>query len=212
MDTLGEQAVRQWIDQASPTHPTLLDAAHVTGELFGFVNVPNAVWIDEDHQIVRPPEGAPMHGSAMPKLSDAEFEALPDQYRRMMGLARRITMTSPDDYIAAIEDWATHGSESRFALDPGEVLRRCSARTADQSRAAACFEIGQELQRRGNSDAAVPWFQRSQDLFADNWTYKRQAWSIIDPVSQNPAGVYTGSWVGDLEEIGPENYYVPFSG
>ena len=47
-----------FIEQARPAHPSLIDSAHVTDELFGFVNVPNAVWIDESGTIVRPAEAA----------------------------------------------------------------------------------------------------------------------------------------------------------
>ena len=50
---------RPFIEQgASREHPSLIDEAHVSDELFGFVNVPNGVWIDEDGMIVRPAEPA----------------------------------------------------------------------------------------------------------------------------------------------------------
>lgn len=45
---------RPFIDKAAPTHPSLIDTGHVTDDLFGFTNVPMAVWIDEDGMIVRP--------------------------------------------------------------------------------------------------------------------------------------------------------------
>ena len=44
----------RWIDVASPSHPSLIDTTHVTGELFGFSNIPMALWIDETGTIVRP--------------------------------------------------------------------------------------------------------------------------------------------------------------
>ena len=47
-----------WIDAAAPTHPSLIDRAHSLGPLLGFVNVPMAVWIDEQGVLVRPPEAA----------------------------------------------------------------------------------------------------------------------------------------------------------
>ena len=49
---------RPWIAAAAPAHPSLVDTAHVTDELFGFVNVPMAVWIDEQGVLVRPAEQA----------------------------------------------------------------------------------------------------------------------------------------------------------
>jgi hypothetical protein len=47
LDTGGAEAARPWIEAARPEHPSLIDQAHITDELFGFVNVPNGVWIDE---------------------------------------------------------------------------------------------------------------------------------------------------------------------
>ncbi len=127
MDTLGDPAVRQYVDKAQPTHPTLLDAAHVTGELFGFVNVPNAVWIDEDHRIVRPPQGAPMSGPAMPRYTKEQFDELPPEYQHTMRLAQRIDLGDVAGHIAAIDDWVANGAESQFALDPGRGPRTVSA-------------------------------------------------------------------------------------
>ena len=55
---------RPFIEQAHAEHPSLIDEAHLTDELFGFVNVPNGVWIDEDGMIVRPSE--PAHPGSNP--------------------------------------------------------------------------------------------------------------------------------------------------
>ena len=220
LDTTGVDAIRPWIDKVrpdgpgrpGPTHPTLLDAAHVTDELFGIVNVPNAVWIDETGTIVRPAEGAGVYKNDFKARSKAEFEALPPKLQAMLKVASKIRLGDPDEYIAALRDWAARGADSPYALTADEVLARAGDRTAEHARAAACFEIGQELQRRGLGTSAVPWFQQAQTLFPENWTYKRQAWSIIDPVYQDPGDVYEGSWAADLARQGPERYYVPFSG
>jgi alkyl hydroperoxide reductase subunit AhpC len=47
-----------WIEAAQPTYPTLIDREHRLAELYGIVNVPQAVWIDETGRIVRPAEAA----------------------------------------------------------------------------------------------------------------------------------------------------------
>ena len=52
------KAARVWIDQIRPNHPSLIDPAHRADELFGVINVPNGIWIDEDGNIVRPAEQA----------------------------------------------------------------------------------------------------------------------------------------------------------
>src|SRR5258706_6712590 len=65
LDAGGIEAARPWVEAASPEHPSLIDEAHVVDELFGVVNVPNAVWIDEQGMIVRPAEPANIEHSAM---------------------------------------------------------------------------------------------------------------------------------------------------
>ena len=38
---IDPEKARPWIEAAAPTHPSLIDTAHVTDELFGFNNVPH---------------------------------------------------------------------------------------------------------------------------------------------------------------------------
>jgi hypothetical protein len=193
----------QWIDAASPTHPSLIDTTHVTGELFGFSNIPMAVWIDEQGMIVRPAESASVERSA---LRDMEISPdLPELLRNVMGEAKAI----PDDseaYRAAILDWAHTGAASRFALSPDEVVARAQPRGDDEARAAACFELGEHLRRSVGPDAAVPWWREAHRLFPSNWTYKRQAWTLVttpdgadtNDLFQGPNDVYEGSWYLDV--------------
>ncbi|MEZ5343370.1 MAG: hypothetical protein R2706_18600 [Acidimicrobiales bacterium] len=46
---------RPFIEAANPTH-LALDPKHQLDALFGVVNIPNVIWIDEAGVIVRPPE------------------------------------------------------------------------------------------------------------------------------------------------------------
>jgi hypothetical protein len=86
-------AARPFIEDASPSHPSLIDQAHVVDELFGIVNVPNGVWIDENGIIVRPAE--PPHSGRNPvneSFRKAEFEL--GQYLHRAG-----------DHAAAVAHW-----------------------------------------------------------------------------------------------------------
>src|SRR5262249_56944766 len=56
-----------------PTYPCLIDREHVVAELYGIVNVPTAVWIDEAGRIVRPPEPAGM-GDGFRAMDTKTFE------------------------------------------------------------------------------------------------------------------------------------------
>jgi len=54
----------------------------------------------------------------------------------------------------------------------------------------------------------VRHFRASHRLQPDNWTYRRQAWSMTDP-NQGPTAEYEGSWLSDVRKVGAENYYPP---
>ena len=58
LETLGAEEGRAFVEAANPEHPTLLDVGHSVDALFGITNIPNALWIDELGQIVRPVEPA----------------------------------------------------------------------------------------------------------------------------------------------------------
>src|SRR5437867_3830098 len=71
---------------AVPAYPCVIDERHLLGELYGIVNVPTAVWIDEDGAIVRPPE-APGATDAFRSMNLATREV--PKERAVDGQARR---------------------------------------------------------------------------------------------------------------------------
>ena len=122
---------------------------HVTDELFGFVNIPMAVWIDESGMIVRPAESASIERS---RLRDMDIpEGLPARMDRMLREVKAIPDAS-EEYRAAVVDWAHRGAASPFVLSPDEVIARSQPRGGDEARAAACFELGEHLRRTVGAD------------------------------------------------------------
>jgi hypothetical protein len=209
LDTGGAEVAKQFVDAAAPTHPSLLDEAHVVDELFGIVNVPNGVWIDEDGVIVRPAEPAfPGRNPVMERFESLDVSQLPPDVADIMAEVKKIR-TDPAAYKAALLDWVEHGAASDYSLTPDEVVARSHPRSADEARAAAHFELGQFLHRRGDHAAAVGHWREAHRLHPDNWTYKRQAWNFEDPVRQGPTDVYESCWIDDVKKIGAENYYPP---
>ena len=197
------EAARPWIVEARAEHPSLIDRAHLVDELFGIVNVPSGVWIDEAGTIVRPPETA---YPQRPYFLDREVP--PDASPR---LAARVTearkfQVDAERYVAALRDWVTHGAASRFALSPDEVLRRSRPRPIREATAAAHFELGHHLFQAGRRDDAVWHFREAHRLQPDNWTYKRQAWTLADP-DQGPTDLYDSDWLSDVRKTGADNYY-----
>lgn len=209
LDTGGPDVARQFVEAANPTHPSLIDQSHVLDELFGVVNVPNGVWIDENGMIVRPAEPAhPPRSPVMDRFRDLDLDTLPEELREIFVEVRKIR-SEPDKYVGALRDWVDNGASSRFALTPDEVVRRSAPRPGPVAEAAAAFELGQYLHRSGHADDAVEWFKRAHSLQPDNWTYKREAWNLVSPGNQGPNDVYEGNWLADVKALGAENYYPP---
>jgi hypothetical protein len=197
----------QWIDAANPTHPSLIDTTHTTGQLFGFQNIPMAVWIDENGMLVRPAEGASIERSP---LRDMEIPAGLDAHTTAMYVQVKAIPDDSEAYRAAILDWVRNGAASPYAMTPDEVVEHSQPRADNEARAAACFELGQHLLRSVGHDAAVPWWREAHRLFPGNWTYKRQAWTLITTPPDSPAndlmqpanGVYEGNWLDDVIALG----------
>ena len=202
MDVNPEHA-HPFIDAAAPTHPSLIDTSHATGDLFGFVNIPMAVWIDEDGNLVRPAEAASIERSPMRDMDIPD--GLPERLDRAFREIKKFPEVA-NEYRAAIVDWAHNGAASKFALSPDEVVQRSQPRPDTHARAAACFEMGQHVLRTVGHDAAVPYWREAHALFPENWTYKRQAWTLIttpadateNDLMQGPNDVYEGNWLDDV--------------
>lgn len=201
LDTGGAEAAREWIEAAHPEHPSLIDQAHVLDELFGVVNVPSGMWIDENGCIVRPPEPA---FSARLAGIDQEIpaDAPPEVAERRRDL-KKLRM-EPEKYVAALRDWVARGARSPYALVPAEVLRRSRPRPLAEATAAAHFELAQHLYRHGRAEGAVAHFRAAHRLQPHNWTYKRQAWNLDD----GPTKHYAGDLYTEVKQIGGfANFY-----
>jgi tetratricopeptide (TPR) repeat protein len=206
LDTGGVDAVRPWLDAAKPEHPSLIDVAHITDDLLGFVNVPNSVWIDEHGMIVRPAEPAWPGSTPVIDMLPAMTDHLPPERRGVVDEVLKMKI-DPAASLAMLLDWAEKGAESQYVLSPDEVIARSHPRGDDEARAAAHFELGQHLFAHGDHDAAVPHWREAHRLYPANWTYKRQAWNLEAGDTVTPSDRYDGSWLVDVRAIGAENYY-----
>jgi hypothetical protein len=209
LDTEGPSAALPFVESAKAEHPSLIDVAHVVDELFGVVNVPNGVWIDEQGMIVRPAEPAfPGRNPVLESFEKMDTSKLPPELAEVLSEAKKIK-TDPAAYLAMLEDWVANGADSRFALKPDQVVARSQPRPKQTAEAAAHFELGQRLHQDGHIEAAQGHWRQAHRLQPDNWTYKRQAWNFVSPVVQAHTDVYDGSWYEDVKKIGAENYYPP---
>ncbi len=209
---LDPDKARPWIEAAAPTHPALIDSEHRIDELFGITNVPMAVWIDETGTLVRPAEAAQIEAS---KYAGIEItDDMPEHVRVLLSEMRQLP-NHGEAYRAAIVDWAERGADSQFALSPDAVISASQPRSAEHSRAAACFEIGRHLHEQGHEQAAIGWWKQAHALFPENWTYKRQAWTLASTPdgadsdkAQEVHDVYGTSWSEEFVRTGAANYNV----
>jgi hypothetical protein len=200
-------AARPFIEAAGPEHPSLIDSAHLLDERFGMVNVPNAVWIDEDGMIVRAAEpAAPGATPENESFRNIDLSTVPPDIAEILTEARKIR-SEPERYVEMLRDWVEHGAASAFAHTPDEVIARSQPRSLDEATAAAEFDLGQHLHRAGDHPGAIVHWREAHRLYPGNWTYKRQAWNFEDPMRQGHTDAYDGSWYEDIKRIGAENYY-----
>ena len=74
------------------------------------------------------------------------------------------------------------------------------------SSAAASFALGLELHRRGQRERAAYWFGEATRLQPDNWTYRRQAWTLAGADRER---FYATDWLAEVKRLGAESYYPP---
>jgi hypothetical protein len=146
----------------------------------------------------------------------------PEAERRRRLLALIGTGQDRSAYPDAIRDWVEWGAGSAFRMSPDDVVARSQPRPLDTSLAAAHFELANHFWRAGERSLAVKHFNQAHRLQPDNWTYKRQAWSLVGQervggergrFAQSPLPGEEADWpfesdfTTDVEKLGPGEYY-----
>ncbi len=160
-----------WQQMAPPQYPCLIDEEHHVADLLGIMNVPQAVWIDEEGRIVRPAEtagfGDTHHGM------DTETLQVTEEVKTRLRENRR-------HYFNAIRDWVAKGQESEYALAPDEVRRRMRRPSEADARAAAHARLSHHLFGLGEHEAAKRHLEEAVRLCPENWNYFRQS-MVLEP-------------------------------
>ena len=112
------EAARPWIEAAKPTYPCLIDRNHHVAELYNMVNVPQAIWIDEQGRSCgrRRTPARRMRSDSMDRTTK---QMSPEQ------IAERDR--TKQTYVAAVRDWVLKGSASEFAYDAAQAPRPAAA-------------------------------------------------------------------------------------
>jgi hypothetical protein len=190
----------QWIEAARPTYVTLIDRDHRLADLYHMVNVPQAVWIDENGRIVRPPETAGAYEG---------FRRMNRQTREMPEEAVRLNTQARATYLDAIRDWVRHGARSEHAFDAGAARDHLALPTEDTARAHAMFRLGQLLLRQGEREEGDRWLRDASRLHPDSWCIWRQRAEVNELGLASPPEFWTR-----VDALGEGRYYarVPMKG
>lgn len=192
MDSRPE-AARPWIEAAGIDYPSVIDPNHHVAALYQMVNVPQAVWIDEEGRIVRPPETAGAYDGF--RYRDRTTLVMPEDAVAKTAKAREI-------YYAAVRDWVDKGAASEFVYDPAEARARVPETNPAIAEAHAWFRLGQHLLRRGDQTQAQTAFAKARELHPDSWNIWRQTAPV------DARGLATGeAFYARVDALGDRRYY-----
>jgi tetratricopeptide (TPR) repeat protein len=163
------------------THTALIDQEHLVSKLYNMVNVPTAVWINEQGRIVRPNETA----------------YVDDRLKHIHGLE-----SAP--YLVALRDWAEKGDRSDYVFSEERLRESLAPHNPGWRLAAAEFGLGEYLYRAGHLQQAIRHFKEAQRLNPESWSYKRQAWLLSDSKRD-----YGTTFREELDKLNGKRYYPP---
>ncbi len=180
-DTGGAKAAGPSITSAKPEYTVLIDTKHLVTRLYHMVNVPTAVWINEQGRIVRPKEVA----------------YVDDRFKFLHGL-------EAGPYLDGLRDWVNKGESSPFALGEKELKERMKPQSPEHALAAAEFGLAEYLYSTGRGADAIPHYKEAQRLHPDSWNYKRQAWAL-----SNAERDYGTNFMKEVQKLQGKPYYAP---
>ena len=180
-DTGGVKDAAPWITAAKPEFTVLIDTEHLVTRLYDMVNVPTALWINEQGRMVRPNEVA----------------YVDNRYKGLHGI-------DATPYINGLRDWVANGERSPFALSEQELKERLAPQKPEHSQAAAEFALAEYLTHAGLGVDAIPHYKEAQRLNPDSWNYKRQAWALSDAERD-----YGTSFQKEVQKLNGKPYYAP---
>jgi hypothetical protein len=191
-ESRGGEHARQWIEQAGAEYWCLIDEDHRVADLYGMVNVPQAVWIDEAGCIVRPPETA---GSTDHfRLMDRTTRTLASEHQAARQAARSA-------YLDAVRDWVLTG---RHALHADDARRNLPRVTPEIALAQAHFRLGVWLCRHGDPGEGDAHLAEASRLHPDSWNMWRQA-ADLDAIGNASGEAF---WER-VQALGEKPYYPP---
>lgn len=145
-------------------------------ERYGIVNVPSALWIDEDNRIVRRPD------QTFGDRTWFDFHQV-----------------APEPHLDALTAWVTTGT-----LPTGDMARTTAKiPTADEQLGRQHYRLAVHLLRAQNDPAAGRHFDRACELAPYDWTIRRGSMPLR---GGDPFGPKFFEFVGEWQEAGSPLY------
>jgi hypothetical protein len=156
-------AVRTWTSRV-PGLTIAVDAAHVVSDVFGVVNVPSTIWLDEDDRVVKPPTIAPGDDQFV-EFTDVRADIHHDALRRWVRTGTAPEVPKPE----ATDELRRARAERRLAV---WLLRAGHADAAERhfARAVELAPLDFSIRR-----ASMPL--RGQDPFGADFAELWQEWN-----------------------------------
>ncbi len=134
--------------------------------LYGMINIPTAIWIDEAGRIVRP----------------ARIEPVSNLFQAFTGL-------DCEPHLAALRRWVRTGE---LELTDDEVRAGQLPPTPEEQLARAEFALAWHLWQQGEARAAEPHFARAGELAPHDWTIRRGSMPLrgLDPMGEDFLAIY----------------------
>jgi peroxiredoxin len=168
---------KPFIEAASPEHPSLLDPDHIVSHRYGLINVPTAVWIDENGHIARPPR----------------VEHATNTFAFAHGL-------DCEPHLTALKRWVETGATD---FTPDETRRTTLAPTADEQQARAHHALAWHLHQMGAQPEAETHWAAAIKLAPHDWTIRRGSMWLR---GANPFGAeFAEAWM-EWENAGRPDY------
>lgn len=191
-ESRGADHARQWIEAAKSGYWQLIDSEHRLEDLYNLVNVPQAVWIDEQGGIVRPPETAG---------STDHFRRMDLETRTMAPEDQVARQAARDAYMQAVRDWVLTG---KHALPADKARAELPKVTPEIAESRARFRLGVWLRANGQAAEGDRQMAAASALHPDSWSMWRQA-ADLDEVGKAGGPEF---WKR-VQALGDKAYYPP---
>ena len=191
-ESRGADHARPWIDQAKSDYWQLIDAEHRLEDLYNLVNVPQAIWIDEQGTIVRPPETAG---------STDHFRRMDLKTRTMAPKDQEERLAARAAYMDAVRAWVTTG---KYALSANAARATLPKVTPAMAESRARFRLGVWLRANGRAAEGDRQMAEASRLYPESWSLWRQA-ADLDEVGKASGAEF---W-NRVQALGDKPYYPP---